>query len=209
MLPDIIEILLPIVLILTTMAILIMLPMYFIRKKRNPDNPKNTIKRLVGMSFVASLIITLLLGSGLIAIDIKDVKEAVSSDDNVTIIGGADGPTSVFIAGKIGDDDMNKFSQITMDEAKEIFETPGDYIILDVRRADEYAGGHIPGAINVANESINDTCPEELPDLNQTIYVYCRSGNRSKQASEKLVSLGYTNIIEFGGILDWTGEIEK
>lgn len=209
MLPDIIEILLPIVLILTTMAILIMLPMYFIRKKRNPDNPKNTIKRLVGMSFVASLIITLLLGSGLIAIYIKDVKEAVSSDDNVTIIGGADGPTSVFIAGKIGDDDMNKFSQITMDEAKEIFETPGDYIILDVRRADEYAGGHIPGAINVANESINDTCPEKLPDLNQTIYVYCRSGNRSKQASEKLVSLGYTNIIEFGGILDWTGEIEK
>lgn len=209
MLPDIIEILLPIVLILTTMAILIMLPMYFIRKRRNPDNPKNTIKRLVGMSFVASLIITLLLGSGLIAIYIKDVKEAVSSDDNVTIIGGADGPTSVFIAGKIGDDDMNKFSQITMDEAKEIFETPGDYIILDVRRADEYAGGHIPGAINVANESINDTCPEELPDLNQTIYVYCRSGNRSKQASEKLVSLGYTNIIEFGGILDWTGEIEK
>lgn len=209
MLPDIIEILLPIVLILTTMAILIMLPMYFIRKKRNPDNPKNTIKRLVGMSFVASLIITLLLGSGLIAIYIKDVKEAVSCDDNVTIIGGADGPTSVFIAGKIGDDDMNKFSQITMDEAKEIFETPGDYIILDVRRADEYAGGHIPGAINVANESINDTCPEELPDLNQTIYVYCRSGNRSKQASEKLVSLGYTNIIEFGGILDWTGEIEK
>lgn len=209
MLPDIIEILLPIVLILTTMAILIMLPMYFIRKKRNPDNPKNTIKRLVGMSFVASLIITLLLGSGLIAIYIKDVKEAVSSDDNVTIIGGADGPTSVFIAGKIGDDDMNKFSQITMDEAKEIFETPGDYIILDVRRADEYAGGHIPGAINVANETINDTCPEELPDMNQTIYVYCRSGNRSKQASEKLVSLGYTNIIEFGGILDWTGEIEK
>lgn len=209
MLPDIIEILLPIVFILTTMAILIMLPMYFIRKKRNPDNPKNTIKRLVGMSFVASLIITLLLGSGLIAIYIKDVKEAVSSDDNVTIIGGADGPTSVFIAGKIGDDDMNKFSQITMDEAKEIFETPGDYIILDVRRADEYAGGHIPGAINVANESINDTCPEELPDMNQTIYVYCRSGNRSKQASEKLVSLGYTNIIEFGGILDWTGEIEK
>ena len=209
MLTDIIEILLPIVLILTTMAILIMLPMYFIRKKRNSDNPKNTIKRLVGMSFVASLIITLLLGSGLIAIYIKDVKEAVSCDDNVTIIGGADGPTSVFIAGKIGDDDMNKFSQITMDEAKEIFETPGDYIILDVRRADEYAGGHIPGAINVANESINDTCPEELPDMNQTIYVYCRSGNRSKQASEKLVSLGYTNIIEFGGILDWTGEIEK
>ena len=206
MLTDIIEILLPIVLILTTMAILIMLPMYFIRKKRNSDNPKNTIKRLVGMSFVASLIITLLLGSGLIAIYIKDVKEAVSSDDNVTIIGGADGPTSVFIAGKIGDDDMNKFSQITMDEAKELFETPGDYIILDVRTSEEFREQHIPDATNVPNESIGTDEIKELQDKEQLILVYCRSGNRSKQASEKLARLGYTNIVEFGGINDWTGE---
>lgn len=95
-----------------------------------------------------------------------------------------------------------------MEEAKKVFASTGDYIILDVRRADEFAGGHIPGAINIANEDIIDTEPEELPDKNQTIYVYCRSGNRSKQASAKLAAMGYTNIIECGGIIDWTGEIE-
>lgn len=102
------------------------------------------------------------------------------------------------------------YTSITMAEAEEIFLTPGDYIILDVRRDDEYSEGHIPGAINIANEDI-DTInkPEMLPDLNQVIYVYCRSGRRSKEASFKLVQLGYTNIIEFGGIIDWNGEVEK
>ena len=101
------------------------------------------------------------------------------------------------------------YTQINMDVAKSIFEVPGEYIILDVRRADEFAEGHIPGAINVANEDIEDKEIVELPDKNQTIYVYCRSGNRSKQAAEKLVKLGYENIIEFGGIIDWKGDIEK
>lgn len=132
----------------------------------------------------------------------------MGTGNDVTIIGGADGPTTVFVAGKLGDNDM-EYEQINMEMAKAIFEEPGDYIILDVRRTDEFSEGHIPGAINVANEIINDTEPEELPDKNQTIYVYCRSGNRSKQAAEKLAALGYTNIIEFGGIIDWTGEIEK
>lgn len=104
---------------------------------------------------------------------------------------------------------MADFQSITMEEAKKIFETEGDYIILDVRRADEFADGHIPGAINIANEDIKDTEPAELKDKKQTIYVYCRSGNRSKQASAKLAAMGYTNIIEFGGIMDWTGVIEK
>ena len=103
---------------------------------------------------------------------------------------------------------MSGYTSITMEEAKGIFETPGDYIILDVRRADEFAEGHIPGAINVANEDIVDVEPAELPDKAQTIYVYCRSGNRSKQASEKLANMGYENIIEFGGIIDWTGDID-
>ncbi len=136
------------------------------------------------------------------------------SDENgtlVSIIGGADGPTSVFIAGKHGGEDTMTYKQISMDVAKQIFESgaDGSYIILDVRRSDEFVEGHIPGAINVANESIGAEAPEELPDKNQLIYVYCRSGNRSKQASEKLVTLGYTNIVEFGGIIDWAGEIEK
>ena len=110
---------------------------------------------------------------------------------------------------KMGDDKVEEYKSITKDEAKQIFETEGDYIILDVRRADEYASGHIHGAINVANEDISSVPPEELPDKNQFIYVYCRSGRRSKEASAKLAQMGYTNIIEIGGILDWTGEIEK
>ena len=81
------------------------------------------------------------------------------------------------------------------------------YIILDVRRPDEFAAGHIPKAINVPNETIGTADIPELPDKNQLIMVYCRSGRRSKEASEKLVKLGYTNIVEFGGILDWKGEI--
>ena len=128
----------------------------------------------------------------------------------VTIIGGTDGPTSVFLAGKLkGGNDVAEYKSITMDEAKEIFAEAGDYIILDVRRADEFAEGHIPGAINIANEDIGAEQPALLPDKNQMIYVYCRSGNRSKQASAKLAAIGYTNIFEFGGILDWTGDIEK
>ena len=138
----------------------------------------------------------------------------VSYDEDgksVSMIGGADGPTSIFIAGKIGEgeDGMTEYTSIDMETAKGIFETEGDYMILDVRRADEFADGHIPGAINVANEDIHEIEPSELPDKNQTIYVYCRSGNRSKQAASKLAAMGYTNIIEFGGIMDWTGEIER
>ena len=128
----------------------------------------------------------------------------------VQIIGGADGPTSVFLAGKVpGGGKQARYTSITMEEAREIFAVPGDYIILDVRRADEFAEGHIPGAINVANENIGAERPSELPDPDQTIYVYCRSGRRSKEASAKLAALGYTHIIEFGGILDWEGATEK
>lgn len=117
---------------------------------------------------------------------------------------------ALLAVGKLGGEKTMTYKQISMDEAKQIFEYGGDdsYIILDVRRSDEFADGHIPGAINVANESIGTESLKELADKNQLIYVYCRSGNRSKQAAEKLVALGYTNIVEFGGIIDWTGEIE-
>ena len=103
----------------------------------------------------------------------------------------------------------NTYRQITMDEAAEMMAEESDYIILDVRRPDEFAAGHIPNAINVPNETIGTAEISELPDKNQLIMVYCRSGRRSKEASEKLVKLGYTNIVEFGGILDWKGEIEN
>ena len=102
----------------------------------------------------------------------------------------------------------NTYRSITMDEAVTMMAQETGYIILDVRRPDEFAAGHIPNAINVPNESIGTSEIPELPDKNQLIMVYCRSGRRSKEASEKLVRLGYTNIVEFGGILDWKGEIE-
>ena len=101
------------------------------------------------------------------------------------------------------------YRQISMDEAVKMMRDEKDYIILDVRRPDEFAEGHIPGAINVPNEEIGTAEIAELPDKSQMILVYCRSGRRSKEASEKLVKLGYTNVVEFGGILDWKGEIEK
>ena len=82
-----------------------------------------------------------------------------------------------------------------------------DYIVLDVRTEQEYASGHIPGAVNIPNETIASGAIQQLPEKEQLILVYCRSGNRSKQASEKLVNLGYTNIVEFGGINDWSGEV--
>ena len=98
------------------------------------------------------------------------------------------------------------YRQVNMDEAITMMEEGSGYIILDVRTPEEFAEKHIPGAINVANETIGTDEIPELPDKDQLILVYCRSGNRSKQASEKLAALGYTNIVEFGGINDWPGE---
>lgn len=101
------------------------------------------------------------------------------------------------------------YKQVTMAEAVEIMKTEDDYVILDVRRPDEFAEGHIPESVNIPNENIGSGEIAELPDKSRLILVYCRSGRRSKEASEKLAKLGYTNVVEFGGILDWTGEIEK
>ena len=98
------------------------------------------------------------------------------------------------------------YRQINMDEAITMMEEESGYIILDVRTPEEFAEKHIPGAINIPNETISTEEIPELPDKDQLILVYCRSGNRSKQASEKLAALGYTNIVEFGGINDWPGE---
>ena len=99
------------------------------------------------------------------------------------------------------------YRQINMDEAITMMEEESSYIILDVRTPEEFADKHIPGAINIPNETISTEEIPELPDKDQLILVYCRSGNRSKQASEKLAILGYTNIVEFGGINDWPGDV--
>lgn len=102
-----------------------------------------------------------------------------------------------------------EFRQIDMEEAISIMAAEDNYILLDVRTEAEYDAGHIPGAICIPNETIEKTPPEALPDKDQLILVYCRSGNRSKQAARKLADMGYTNIAEFGGIIDWPGEIER
>jgi len=84
-----------------------------------------------------------------------------------------------------------------------------EIIILDVRTKEEYDAGHIKGAILVPNESIIDEQPELLPDLDAEILVYCRSGNRSAQAAKKLLAIGYTNVVDFGGIIDWPYDVVK
>ena len=100
------------------------------------------------------------------------------------------------------------YVNITAEEAKQIMDTEEGYIILDVREQDEYDAGHIPGAILIPYTQIAEKAEEVLTDKDQLILVYCRSGRRSKIAAEALMELGYTNIKEFGGILDWPYEIE-
>ena len=100
------------------------------------------------------------------------------------------------------------YVNITAEEAKQIIDTEEGYIILDVRTKEEYDQGHIPGAIVISHEEIEEKAEEVLTDKDQLILVYCRSGRRSKIAAEALVELGYTNIKEFGGIIDWPYEVE-
>ena len=99
------------------------------------------------------------------------------------------------------------YRQITMQEAAQLMKTEQNYILLDVRSDMEYSAGHIPGAVLLPNETIGSDPIPQLPAQNQLIMVYCRSGNRSKQAAEKLVRLGYTNVVEIGGIHSWEGDI--
>ena len=101
------------------------------------------------------------------------------------------------------------YVNITAEEAKEIMDTEEGYVILDVREQDEYDAGHISGAILIPYTQIEAKANEMLPDKDQLILVYCRSGRRSKIAAEALAELGYTNIKEFGGILDWPYEVKK
>ena len=100
------------------------------------------------------------------------------------------------------------YMNITPETAKQIMDTSKDYVILDVRTQEEFDQAHIPGAILIPNDQISAEAERVLVDKNQLILVYCRSGRRSKLAAEELVKLGYTNIKEFGGIIDWPYEVE-
>ena len=138
-------------------------------------------KFFTGM-ILAALAITSLTGCAL-------TNENMQEETLVTFEGGA------------------SYKQISSDAAAKLMETEKDYVILDVRTAAEYVEGHIPKAINIANEISEETTKDLLKDKDKLILVYCRSGNRSKQASEKLAELGYANIVEFGGINTWNGEL--
>ncbi|MBR5867143.1 MAG: rhodanese-like domain-containing protein [Spirochaetaceae bacterium] len=101
------------------------------------------------------------------------------------------------------------YKSVSMKEGLALMEKSSDYVLLDVRRPDEFAAGHIPGAIMLTNEEITKEKAEKLlSDKNQTVFVYCRSGRRSNEAAQKLADYGYTNVIEIGGILDYTGTLE-
>ena len=104
-------------------------------------------------------------------------------------------------------DQETVYLNITAEEAKQIMDSEDGYIILDVRTQEEYDQGHIPGAIVISHEEIAEKAEDVLTDKDQLILVYCRSGRRSKIAAEALVELGYTNIKEFGGIIDWPYEV--
>ena len=101
------------------------------------------------------------------------------------------------------------YEQITPEEAKKIMDSGEEHIILDTREQDEFDEGHIPGAILIPYTEIENNAIEMIPDKDKLILVYCRSGRRSKIAAESLAKLGYTNVKEFGGIIDWQYEVEK
>ena len=103
----------------------------------------------------------------------------------------------------------NEIRHVSMDDIVKIMNENKDYVIVDVRTPDEYKEGHIPNAINIPNETINETIYNKLKDKNQLILIYCRSGSRSRQAAYKMQKLGYTNLVDFGGIINWKGKIEK
>ena len=119
--------------------------------------------------------------------------------------------TSTLPFGCVGcsDGGSASYDQINGAEAKALMDSESGYIIIDARTQEEYDEGHIPGAILIPEYEIADRAEKELPDRDQLILVYCRSGRRSKIAAEELVKLGYTNVKEFGGIIDWEYEIVK
>ena len=114
---------------------------------------------------------------------------------------------SVSESAEITEDAVLTYEQISAEDAKKLMDTASDYIIVDARTTEEFAEGHIPNAILIPEYEIADRAPSELPDKDRLILVYCRSGRRSKIASAALVELGYTNVKEFGGIIDWPYDV--
>ena len=134
------------------------------------------------------------------------ILTACKNDSSIGIGGSIDGPASIETYEK-GEKLM--YEQITVEEAKNIMDSGEKHVILDTREQDEFDSGHIPGAILIPYTQIENNAEHMIPDKKAQILVYCRSGRRSKIASESLANLGYTNVKEFGGIIDWPYAIEK
>lgn len=130
-------------------------------------------------------LLSILLTAGLLAIGITACGRAAKADEKAA----------------------TSYQKITAGDAKAMMDE-GSVTIVDVRTAEEYAGGHVPDAVNVPNESIQDAAPDSLPQKDAVLLVYCRSGRRSAEASQKLSGLGYENVYDFGGINDWPYETE-
>ena len=136
------------------------------------------------------------------------ILTAACGNDNVPEISGADAPADITGSDKDKDGTL-MYEQITAEDAKNIMDSGEDCIILDVREQEEYDEGHIPNAVLIPYTEIENKAEEMMPDKDKLILVYCRSGRRSKIASESLVKLGFTNVKEFGGIIDWPYETER
>ena len=128
--------------------------------------------------------------------------EQAATDFNASAADANEGKVSMIEKNEFG-----TYKHISQAEAMKIMAGDEPYVIVDVRRPDEFAKGHIPGAINVPNEGIADEQPAELPDLDQVLLVHCQTGRRSAAASKKLAEIGYTRVLEFGGIMTWKGEV--
>jgi rhodanese-related sulfurtransferase len=131
------------------------------------------------------------LVAGMIATPVKDKNTDTVTEPLITIINETTQAPVI------------EYKKITANEAKARIDSGDNIIILDVRTAAEYESGHIQNAILIPNETITDKIPALLPDLDAEILIYCRSGNRSAQAAKKLIAIGYTNVYDFGGIIDW------
>ena len=141
-------------------------------------------------------------------------RSANAGNANVGAAAGNAGAGAVIVADTneskatmIEKNEFGTYKHISQAEAMKIMAGDEPYVIVDVRRPDEFAKGHIPGAINVPNEGIADEQPAELPDLDQVLLVHCQTGRRSAAASKKLADIGYTRVLEFGGIMTWKGEV--
>ncbi len=137
----------------------------------------------------------------------SSAAESSEAAVSAAVSGSESDKTSSVESSREASGETGAYQMISQQEAAELLRTKSGYVLLDVRTTDEFAQGHIPGAVCIPNETITDRPPAQLPDFSRMILVYCRSGRRSKEAASKLAGMGYTHVLEFGGIIDWQGEV--